>query len=458
MQKLQRYLGILFITMALPLVVAAQNIAGTWIGELSMGTNKLELVVHIQLENEIFEASMDIPMQGVKGAPAKMSYQDKTLKLAFIQFNINYEGQLNEQGEFDGQFEQNGIKLPLLLKKGEFVLNRPQEPHAPFDYYTEEVVFEAADGQTLAGTLSLPQQNGSFPTVIIISGSGPQNRDGEVFGHKPYLVLADHLTKHGIAVLRYDERGVGASGGSYEAANLDVFAEDTRSAMNYLKSRTDFSIQSMGLIGHSIGGLIAPKIAASSTEVDFLVLLAAPGIQGDKLMLSQKADFERKLGIPEFQITQGQELIKGAYDIITGSSWTGAALKDTLNNFYIQKYGAMLPENQRKAIVEPLVTPELTDLIRSNPETYLTKVTCPVLALNGDKDFQVLSAENLPAIEKAIQQNGNNKITVMELPGINHLFQECETGLLNEYSQIEQTMAPQVLSLISDWIRKSVSE
>lgn len=454
MYQLKRYFGIFLISIIFPLTGIAQNIAGTWIGELNMGANKLELVFHIQSGNEGYEASMDIPMQGVKGAPAEIVFQDSTLMLTFPQFKIAYEGKLNENGDIHGEFNQSGINLPLILRKGEYVQNRPQEPHAPFSYYTEEVVFEAADGQKLAGTLSLPKQHGTYPVVIIISGSGPQNRDGEVFGHKPYLVLADHLTKNGIAVLRYDERGVGASGGSFETANLDMFAADANAALTYLQSRKDFSIQGLGLIGHSIGGLIAPKIASVNAEIDFLVLLAGPGIPGDQLMLSQKADFERKLGLTEFQIAQGQELMKGAYDIIRETSLSGQALKDTLHTFYFKKYGSMFPENQRNAIVEPVTSLEVVDLIRSDPDVYLSNVACPLLALNGDKDFQVLAAENLPAIEKAVRQNGNDQVTVMELQDINHLFQECETGLLDEYSKIEQTISPKVLDLITDWILK----
>lgn len=431
----------------------SQEISGSWVGELSFGGNKLDLIFHITQENNQLATKLDIPMQNLKGADAaSTTFEDNKLVLSFPQFQINYEGTLNEQGEIEGHFKQSGLTIPLNLKKGGITMNRPQEPKPPFSYHTEEIIFESADQTRLSGTLSLPKKTGKFPLVIIISGSGPQDRDGLVFGHKPYLILADHLTKNGIGVLRYDERGVGKSAGNFASANIETLSSDVIAAMEYAVSRKDFEISQLGLIGHSIGGLIAPRIASQHPEINFIVLMAGPGIHGEQVMLEQKADLERKLGLNEIQIAQGQELVKGAYDIITQSGLNEADLKDSVTNFYIEKYGALIPANQRQALVNQVTGNEVVDLIRSKPEEYLSKVQCPVLALNGDHDFQVLSSSNLPAIEKVLKENGNTQVTTIELKGINHLFQESETGLLDEYSKIEQTMAPKVLDLIKDWI------
>ena len=433
----------------------SQDISGNWIGEINRSGKTLEFAFNLKNDEAGLKATMDIPKQGLSNSKAETAkYIDSTLTITFPDFNMEYIGRLNQQNEFIGNLSQGGQLVPMNLTKGKIKLNRPQEPKPPFDYYSENVIFEnTADKIKLSGTLTLPKKEGKFPVVIIISGSGPQNRDGEMFGHKPYLVLADHLTKNGIGVLRYDERGVGESQGDMETAAINEFSSDVKSAIDYLKTRKEIDPLKIGLIGHSIGGIIAPKIAVENGNINFIVLMAAPGINGDKLMLSQKAAYERLLGYNEMQIAQSGDVVKGAYNVIVNSDLDNPSLKDSLNSFYIQKYGPMLPEDQREALVDQITDYEVVSLIKSEPSIYLEKIKCPVLAINGSKDFQVLPKENLPAIKSSIEKNGNKNVKIVELENLNHLFQESETGTLSEYSEIEQTMSPVALELIAEWIK-----
>ena len=433
----------------------SQEISGNWTGEIDINGNKLGFTFAITKTEKGYESTMDIPAQGLKGAKAEnTTFTDAQLSISFPEFQIKYEGNLNDKEEIKGNFIQGGHPIPLNLKRGTITLNRPQEPKPPFDYYSEEIIFKTSDNLKIEGTLTLPQKNGKFPVVIIISGSGPQDRDGEIFGHKPYLVLADHLTKNGIGVFRFDERGVGNSEGIFANATIETLTSDIESAIQYLQQRKDINISKFGLIGHSIGGIIAPKIASKNNDINFIVLMAAPGVNGDQLMLSQKAALERGLGLNEMQIAQGQDLVKGAYDIIINSDLNSQQLKDSLNTFYINKYGMFLPQEQRESLVEQITGNETVGLIRSKPSEYLKKIKCPVLAINGNKDFQVPSKENLKAIESSIKENGNKKVKTVELENLNHLFQESKTGLLDEYAQIEQTISPTALELISTWIKE----
>lgn len=450
----------LFITIGLLFLVIpvfSQDITGDWMGEITVGGGTLEIAYHIQKNATGYQAAMDIIKQGLSGAKAdKATFVNDSIYLQFATFKIEYKGQLTNENEVKGKLISNGHAIDLNLKKGTIVLNRPQEPKPPFSYYTEEVTFTSTDGIKLAGTLSLPAKTGKYPMVIIVSGSGPQNRDGEVFGHKPYLLLADYLTKNGIGVFRFDERRQGASGGDFETITIDTSADDVEAAMTYLKSRKDITLTKMGLIGHSIGGAVGPVVAVETGKIDFLVLMAGPGVNGDKLMMSQKAALERLMGLNEMQIAQGRDIIKGAYDIITGTQLEATKLKDSLNSFYLKKYGSMIPEAQRTMIAEQLTAHEVLSLVRYKPATFLEKVKCPVLAINGSKDFQVSATENLPAIKAALEKGGNKNVKTVELEGLNHLFQECTTGAKSEYPEIEQTMSPAVLELITGWIKEVV--
>lgn len=333
--------------------------------------------------------------------------------------------------------------------------NRPQEPKQPFEYISENVVFKNnLDSISLAGTITYPKMGSDFPAVILISGSGPQDRNSELLNHKPFLVIADYLTKRGIAVLRVDDRGTGESEGKYNETGLNGFVNDTESAFEFLKTRKEINHSKIGLIGHSLGGIIAPIIASENTDVSFIVILAGSGIRGDKLMLLQKEKIERKMGVPETGITQGQNNMKGAYDIILKSNDNKTELQTELKSYFTKVFGAMLPESQIQTISEQMSIPWLTDFIKFDPQTSLSETKCPVLALNGSNDLQVPPKENLEIIEKILKENGNEDVETKQLENLNHLFQESETGLPNEYATIEQTFSPKVLEIITEWIKQ----
>ena len=436
----------------------SQDYTGNWIGEISIPSGKLEIAFKIIKDGNIYKSTLDIPKQGLNGAKAETTkLTDTILTMTFPNYKLEYKGSLNDKNEIVGNLIQGSYPLPLNLKRGEIILNRPQEPKPPFNYYLEDITFITSDNIKLKGTLSLPKKDGNFPVVIIISGSGAHNRYGEMYGHKPYLVIADDLTKNGIGVLRFDERGIGQSEGNFETSTIDVQSSDITSAIEYLKTRKEINTKKIGLLGHSIGGIVAPKVASENKSVNFIVLLAAPAINGDKLMLLQRASADKLMGASEEQIAQGQDLLKGAYDIVVNSNLNNTTLKDSLNSFYINKYGKMLPENSRKGLIEQIASYEVVSMLKSEPSIYLEKIKCPVLAINGDKDFQVPAKENLSAIKTLVEQNGNKKVTIVELENLNHLFQESKTGLLDEYAEIEQTISPKVLKLITDWIKQQTN-
>lgn len=329
------------------------------------------------------------------------------------------------------------------------VYARPQEPQKPFPYYTEEVKFEnKTDHVTLAGTLSLPKKEGNFPAVILISGSGKQNRDEEILRHKPFLVLSDYLTKKGIAVLRFDDRGAGESTGDFTKATTIDFARDVQAGVDYLKTRKEINKNKIGLIGHSEGGVIAPMIAGNSKDVDFIVLLAGPGLRGDKLLLLQKEILERQFGVPENDVQKGQEIFKGAYEIVLASAANDEKLKNDLSSYAQSKFD----DKTAKSFTEQITNVWWYNFLRIDPAVALAKVKCPVLALNGSKDLQVPATVNLEAIKKALSKAGNKNVTIKELPDLNHLFQECKTGSPMEYDTIEQTFSPIALEEISNWL------
>ena len=390
---------------------------------------------------------MSVPQQNITKAPIDpTSLIGKTVTVYFTKTKFKFQGEL-ENNIIKGSINQSGNSLPLTLKKGAFLsLQRPQEPKPPFPYYTEDISFyNTTDNITLKGTLSLPQKKGKYPAAIIISSSGPQDRDGLVYGHKPYLLLADYLTRNGVAVLRFDERGVGKSEGTFKTASLTDFSTDVEAALSFLKERKEINNSKIGLIGHSIGGIIAPKMAAQDKTIAYVVMMVGPGINGDELLLLQKAAFERLSGLPEATIKQSQDFAKDGYNIITKSSLQNDLLKDSISDFYQKKYGALVPEKQLEVLVSSITSPEVVGLLRAKPNDYLSKVTSPILAINGSKDFQVTPKENLAAIRAIFEKNGNKNSKAIELENLNHLFQECKIGSLQEYSELEQTMSPKAL-------------
>lgn len=442
----------------------AQTVTGDWYGTLKVPGGKLRLVFHIQEKGGQYAATMDSPDQGARGIPAtSVAYREPVLEIRFVSLGASWQGMYSGE-QLEGTFTQGGMAFPLNLRREEEKSVRPQEPRPPFPYQAEEVSFtNAAAGITLAGTLTLPEGEGPFPAVVLISGSGPQNRDEEMMGHKPFLVLADALTRRGIAVLRFDDRGVGQSGGVHAAATTLDFAGDVAAAVEYLRTRREVRPAAIGLVGHSEGGIIAPVVAAADPEIAFAVLLAGVGVSGRELLLSQTEALLKAGNAPPEYIDKVDSINLKAYDIVlTSSEEQLRPLLDSLLRTAIPllTMGQQLsPEQQEQFVgqrLNNLLSPWFRGFVAFRPEKYLKQVKCPVLALNGEKDLQVDARQNLPAIYRTLQQSGNRAVDTVYLPGLNHLFQHCTTGLPAEYASIGETFSPEVLEMVGDWIMKTV--
>lgn len=449
--------GILAITLILIAVVAsaqttAPPVAGSWEGAIDTGALKLRIGVLITAQPDgALSATMDSPDQGAYGlALSHVTFADGVLKFVLQRANGAFEGRLNPAGtEVAGTWTQ-AVALPLVLKKVDKLSRpaRPQEPKPPFPYRSEDLsVANAQGGAVLAGTLTRPDGPGPFPAVVLITGSGAQNRDEELMGHKPFLVLADSLTRQGVAVFRYDDRGVGRSTGDSAAATSEDFAADAWAVWQHLRSRPDIDRKRVGLLGHSEGGLIAPMLAAAHPEVAFVVMLAGPGVTGEQIMLAQGAAILKANGAPEAAIAANTALQKQIF----------AVLREETSAARIAERLAAIPVGSKEAsaaLVKQSSSPWLRYFALYDPAPALAKVRCPVLAIGGELDLQVLPDQNLPAIEAALKRGGNADVTMVRLPGLNHLFQTARTGAPAEYAQIEETMAPAALDTITAWIRK----
>jgi uncharacterized protein len=450
----------------LSFVAKSQDITGAWNGKLKINDKaQLRLVLNISKDGEGYKSTLDSPDQGAKGIPvSKTTFDGSKLFVEISVAKIEYAAELKDN-KFVGNFKQGGMELPLELEKGNVIIEapkRPQEPQKPYPYYAEDVNFEnAKDKITLAGTLTLPKKEGVFPAVILISGSGRQNRDEELLGHKPFLVISDYLTRNGIAVLRYDDRGVGQSKGDFKTATSADFANDVEAAVAYLKTRKE--VGKIGLIGHSEGGLIAPMVAANNKNVGFIVLLAGTGIRGDKLLLMQQELIARAGGESEKEIELTKKHNSAIFDMIVNTNDEEKLKKDL--NLYLTEMLKTNPDMKPKDMKEQeFIDSQIKEImgvwmkyfLRYDPATNLVKVKCPVLAVNGEKDLQVPAKENLEAIEKLVKSAGNQDVTVKAYPSLNHLFQESKTGSPIEYPTIEQTFSPLVMEDCLKWIKSKV--
>lgn len=448
----------------------AQDIAGTWYGSLKLPGTNLNLVFHITKNNEGYNSTMDSPMQGANGIPmGKTTYVDKTLTVDASNLGIRYTGTFSvDSNKITGTFQQNGHNIPLILgtkpDQSAFKMGpRPQDPK-DFPYKQEEVAFvNPKGGNTLAGTLTLPADGKATKIVILITGSGPQNRNEEIkqFNHRPFLVLSDNLCRNGIAVLRYDDRGIGKSTGDFQASTTADFADDAEAAVNYIQSRPDLKRLSIGLVGHSEGGMIAPMVANRSKNVKFIVLMAGPGIEISQLYTQQLADQIKLSGAPEETISR----VKASYNKIFSTLKTYKDLpadqaKVKTDSLLYSEF-RKLPATDLAGNIDEIVknssevykNPWFRYFIAFNPADYLTRVKCPVLALNGTLDSQVESTTNLFGIKTALEKAKNPKFEIVPMDSLNHLFQKAKTGAVSEYAQIDETINPAALQIISSWIK-----
>lgn len=439
-----------------------QEIVGSWVGELDIPGAKLPIIFNIKQNGSEFSATMDSPMQGVKDIPVtQTTFEKNELTLTSSNMQFEYKGTLNS-GKVEGKFTQGSMSLPLVLnrkKEGESVLKRPQTPKAPFEYKIEEVTFEnPTDKNTLAGTLTTPNIKKGFPVVILITGSGQQNRDSEIFGHKPFWVIADDFAKKGIGVLRVDDRGHGGSNGLSETLTTQNFASDTNSAVEFLAQK---GFTNIGLIGHSEGGIIAPMVASQNKKVKFIISMAGPGIPTEDLLYLQSESIGKLSGATEEQLKSTGEFNRKIYAIVKTHS--GADLDNEVQKILSEEMKKMPTEQQPSgaemeqvlaAESKKITIPWFVYFLKMNPDEYWSKLKIPVLALNGSLDIQVISKQNLAGIKSSLEKAKNNQFEIAEMPNLNHLFQEAKIGSVEEYAQIEQTISPAVLEKMSSWILK----
>jgi pimeloyl-ACP methyl ester carboxylesterase len=453
------------LALVLALSVSAQRIDGQWGGVLEVMGQKLRLVFHFETTASGLSATMDSPDQGAKGIRASaVSFQDSLLKVEVGAAGIRYQGLLAPDGKILGEFRQAGIALPLTLSRQEAPIAvvepvRPQTPKPPYPYTSEAVrVKNTVGGVELAGTLTLPAGKGPFPAVVLISGSGPQDRDEALMGHRPFLVLSDALTRKGLAVLRCDDRGVGESTGDFSKATSEDFVTDVEAMVAYLSGRPEILPKQISLVGHSEGGMIAPMVAARNKRIRSIVLMAGPGIPSDSLLMLQTALISRAQGVPEAQVQRALSVNRTVYQWLKSAA-PSQELRPRIARLFTEAMSdtvAGQTEAVRAALVEAQVQqlelPWFRYFIRYDPGPVLQRVTCPVLALNGSKDLQVPARENLSGIKKNLDAGGNHHLTIREYPGLNHLFQPCTTGSPKEYPQIETTISERVLPEMADWI------
>ena len=444
---------------------ADKGLEGIWQGTLEAGGIKVRLVFHVSKKDGKRLATLDSPDQGVTGVPLdEVEDKDGRVRLGLKKGGFAFEGKLKPDGSaLEGDWKQAGQSFPLTLRRVQKApeIARPQHPKKPYPYQEEEVAFENRKaGVKLVGTLTLPRGRGPFPAVVLISGSGAHDRDETIFGHKPFLVLADHLTRQGIAVLRCDDRGVGGSTGKKMQTTTTELAGDALAAVAFLKGRKDIAPKRIGLIGHSEGGLIAPLAASRSEDVAFIVLLAGTGLPGEDILYLQGQAILKAMGAPEKLLADQrafQEAIFGALRKEKDNDKARKLIDEALKKLLEKKSPEERKEAEKvkdaaEAQLRMVFTPWFRYFLTYDPRPALRKVRVPVLALVGEKDVQVPPKENVKAIAAALAEGGNKDHTVKELAGLNHLFQTCKTGSLAEYARSEETFAPSALKLISDWI------
>jgi pimeloyl-ACP methyl ester carboxylesterase len=436
-----------------------QDILGSWMGTLQVANQELRIAYTIEVDQDgslsatmhsVDEVVYDIPIN-------EIHYEDHQLTMISEAVRVTYEGRLvigRSSVHFDGQWKQDGQTLELDLRPVEDILRpiRPQNPQPPFLYEEQEVVFEnITAGIQLAGTLTIPQGTGPFPVLITISGSGPQDRNSTFFEHKPFWVIADYLAQLGMAVLRYDDRGVGGSTNSETEATTADLAGDVIAAVSFLQNHPDIDPNRIGLIGHSEGGIIAPMVATEIENIALIVLLAGPGVPGSKILLDQNEDIFRANGAPESVIENRLIYLSHVFEILQDNPDDEIA-KEKIKEAYTQIYGSGLSQEELESEAEAWTSPWLRFFLLYDPGPTLTQVTCPILALFCERDIQVDVNENLPVMESILAEAGHTDYLVHELPELNHLFQTAQTGVIEEYAQIEETFSPVALDLIGAWI------
>ncbi|WP_313215944.1 alpha/beta hydrolase [Soonwooa sp.] len=439
-----------FSFLLLNVMILAQTIIGKWQGELEFSGQKLPLIINLGGTPENLNATMDSPKQGAKDIPIeKANFLGNQLNLVSEKLNITYLG-IFKDNKITGKFMQSGLSFDLVLTpytgQENAVLDRPQTPKPPFDYLTENISFKnPKDGNTLAGTISLPKDQKDFPIAILITGSGAQNRDEEIAGHKPFAVIADDFAKKGIATLRLDDRGIGESSVGSRNDTSANFAGDIDAAVDFLLKR---GYKNIGLVGHSEGAMIAPMVAVKNPNVKFIVSLAGPGVAINQLMYQQNEDVLKQAGLPEDIVKKDLDQKKAMFDYI--ANYKGKNITVDFSNFLSQTFPNLGP--QEKSAYSQLTQPWMVYFLQYKPTENWSKIKIPVLALNGSLDLQVSAKPNLEVIKMALTKAGNKNFKTEEIAGLNHLFQTAKTGSVDEYGEITETISPKMLDIVSSWI------
>ncbi len=439
----------------------AGKFVGEWIGTLATPAAKLRLGLSVARDSSTggLTGVMTSLDQGNAKIPATLALHGDTLVVSMTAAQATYAAVLDAaKDSLRGTFTRSA---PLPLDMGRALSPttrvRPQEPKPPFPYSSREVSVESVPGVRLAGTILMPQGAGPFPAVVMVTGSGPQNRNEELLGHKPFLVIADYLARHGIASLRYDDRGIAASTGNFAASTSADFADDAQAAVAFLRKQPGIAPGHVGIIGHSEGGLIAPIVASRDANVAFIVLLAGPGLPGDSILLLQAELIAKANGAPQAMIDTSLAVNSRLYAAVKGArdSADAAARVDAIADRMVASLPAgqqPLARTQLATVKAQVLAPWMQYFLKYDPRTALRQVRVPVLALDGSLDLQVPPKQDLAAIDTTLKRAGNRDYEVRELPGLNHLFQPAKTGSPNEYAAIDETFSPTALQIIADWV------
>ncbi len=468
--KLKNALQIIFIFFLISTTINtyAQLVSGNSYFEGTIKTEQTDILIWLCIENENTDSVktyIDVPEQGAFNIKIdSINIDENILFFKIKSLATSFSGSFSDDKKtVTGIWNQSNREFDLVLTsvKNKPKVNRPQEPHEPFSYESKEVFFENKSAKIkLAGTLTLPENSWKAPAVILVTGSGPQNRNSELLGHKSFLVLADYFTRNGIAVLRYDERGQGKSEGKFASATTLDFAEDAKSAYQYLKNNKAIDSKKIGIIGHSEGGIVAAILASQLKDLAFIVSLAGPGTSGEQILYQQTELIMLAKGDSKRQIKKDIRFISKIYAIAkSDASYKQAVLK--IRKVYKRKSrfktknqskAANLSKTNRELTIRQVLTPWFRKFLVLDPSEYLQKTHCPALVLIGSKDLQVPANPNLMEIEKALNKAGNKNFEIKEIENLNHLFQNCDTGSPTEYFKIEETFSEDVMKLIAKWI------
>lgn len=460
----------IFLSLFFLVSLSAQDFVGNWKGDIELpGAGKLGVIFYITQDAGKLSCKMDVPMQSAKDIPAaNVKTNKKQINISFPALNGTYVGNMDADRLIKGTWSQNGANMVLNLesfKEGEEeALQRPQHPKAPFNYEIEEITVEVIGKDAthqLGGTLTYPKGDGPFPTAIMVTGSGPQDRDETLLGHKPFWVIADYFANNGIATFRYDDRGVGASTGNFEKATSMDFKVDAMAALTQIAKHEKVDEDKIGIVGHSEGALISALAAAESNDVKYVLMLAGPGVSGKSIAKRQMVDMARAEGESEEEIERSSHVNGDIIDLAASDLPREEAIEKVKVRMK-KYYDYQATDEERKELgdfdsyfdmaTNRLFNPWIQYFLKLEPGKYIQRIKCPTLALIGGKDMQVSPSMNIPALKVALEAAPTTNWDVREIPNLNHLFQKSRTGAMSEYGEKIETFNPQVLIMMRDWI------